>query len=85
MKKGLGIISSTQRFALSHSEAIEFAKKMQDVFIDKKDLVIYPLSAGKWPQSISYLFKPSKDIKGTENPFLSVYDTYLMKYSDIVN
>lgn len=48
-------------------------------------LVIYPLSAGKWPQSISYLFKPSKDIKGTENPFLSVYDTYLMKYSDIVN
>lgn len=48
-------------------------------------IVIYPLSAGKWPQNISYLFKPCKDIKGTENPFLSVYDTYLMKYSDIVN
>ncbi|MDD3056367.1 MAG: selenocysteine-specific translation elongation factor [Aliarcobacter sp.] len=47
-KKGLGIISSTQRFALSHSEAIEFAKKMQDVFIDKKDLVIYPLSTKKF-------------------------------------
>lgn len=47
-KKGLGIISSTQRFALSHSEAIEFAKKMQDVFIDEKDLVIYPLSTKKF-------------------------------------
>lgn len=47
-KKGLGIISSTQRFALSHSEAIEFAKKMQDVFIDEKELVIYPLSTKKF-------------------------------------
>lgn len=47
-KKGLGIISSTQRFALSHGEAIEFAKKMQDVFIDEKELVIYPLSTKKF-------------------------------------
>ena len=47
-KKGLGIISSTQRFALSHNEAIEFAKKMQDVFIDEKELVIYPLSTKKF-------------------------------------
>ncbi|MEZ4693315.1 MAG: SelB C-terminal domain-containing protein [Aliarcobacter sp.] len=42
-KKGLGIISSTQRFALSHEEAINFAKNMSDVFIDEKELVIYPL------------------------------------------
>ncbi|GGD40311.1 selenocysteine-specific translation elongation factor [Malaciobacter pacificus] len=42
-KKGLGIISSTQRFALSHSQAIEFANKLDNVFIDEKDLVIYPL------------------------------------------
>jgi selenocysteine-specific elongation factor len=42
-KKGLGIISSTQRFALSHRQAIEFANKLDDVFIDEKDLVIYPL------------------------------------------
>ncbi|NCB12710.1 MAG: selenocysteine-specific translation elongation factor, partial [Erysipelotrichia bacterium] len=41
-KKGLGIISSTQRFALSHEEAINFAKNMSDVFIDEKELVIYP-------------------------------------------
>lgn len=43
-KKGLGIISSTQRFALSHEEAINFAKNMSDVFIDEKELIIYPLS-----------------------------------------
>lgn len=43
-KKGLGIISSTQRFALSHEEAISFAKNMDDVFVDVKELVIYPLN-----------------------------------------
>lgn len=48
-------------------------------------LVICPLSAGKWPEEISYLFKQANDIEKPENPFLSVYDTYLMKYSDIVN
>ena len=42
-KKGLGIISSTQRFALSHQEAINFAKDMENVFIDAKELIIYPL------------------------------------------
>jgi len=41
--KGLGIISSTQRFALSHQEAIDFANTLDDVFVDEKDLVIYPL------------------------------------------
>ncbi len=43
-RKGLGIISSTQRFALSHSEALEFAKKLDEVFVDEKDLIIYPNS-----------------------------------------
>jgi len=42
-KKGLGIISSAQRFALSHTEAIEFAKNLENVFIDEKELVIYPI------------------------------------------
>ena len=41
-KKGLGIISSTQRFALSHEEAIELARNLDNVFIDERDLVIYP-------------------------------------------
>ena len=39
-KKGLGIISSTQSFALSHDEAISFAKNMSDVFVDEKELII---------------------------------------------
>ncbi len=42
-KKGLGIISSAQRFALSHAEAIVFAKKLKNVFVDEKELVIYPI------------------------------------------
>ena len=43
-KKGLGVISSTQRFALSHENSLEFAKNLNDVFIDEKELVIYPIS-----------------------------------------
>ncbi|WP_323657984.1 selenocysteine-specific translation elongation factor [Aliarcobacter butzleri] len=46
-KKGLGIISSTQRFALSHEKAIEFAQNMEDVFVDTKNLIIYSLSTKK--------------------------------------
>ncbi|WP_121626944.1 selenocysteine-specific translation elongation factor [Poseidonibacter antarcticus] len=42
-KKGLGIISSAQRFALSHEEAISFAKDLENVFIDEKELVVYPI------------------------------------------
>jgi len=43
-KKGLGIISSSQRFALSHEDAISFAKNLDNVFIDEKDLILYPNS-----------------------------------------
>lgn len=43
-KKGLGVISSTQRFALSHEEVLEFARNLDDIFIDEKELVIYPNS-----------------------------------------
>lgn len=42
-KKGLGLISSTQRFALSHHEAISFAHNLSDVFVDEKELIIYPI------------------------------------------
>ena len=42
-KKGLGLISSAQRFALSHTQALEFAQNLEDTFIDEKALVIYPL------------------------------------------
>lgn len=48
-------------------------------------LVIYPLSATGWPKEISYLFRQADEIDKSENPILSVYDTYLMKYSDIIH
>ncbi len=43
-KKGLGLISSAQRFALSHEEAIKYAKELDNAFVDEKDLIIYPIS-----------------------------------------
>jgi selenocysteine-specific elongation factor len=42
-KKGLGLISSAQRFALSHAEALEFAQNLKNTFIDEKALIIYPI------------------------------------------
>ncbi|MCT7447245.1 selenocysteine-specific translation elongation factor [Aliarcobacter skirrowii] len=42
-KRGLGVVSSTQRFALSHDESLAFANSLEDVFVDKKELVIYPI------------------------------------------
>jgi len=42
-KKGLGLISSAQRFALSHTKALDFAKNLKDTFIDEKALIIYPI------------------------------------------
>ncbi|RDU70659.1 selenocysteine-specific translation elongation factor [Helicobacter brantae] len=40
--RGFGIISSTQRFALSHAQAIEIARGLKEVFFDEKNLVLYP-------------------------------------------
>jgi selenocysteine-specific elongation factor len=42
-KKGLGLVSSAQRFALSHEKALEYAKDLDNCFIDEKALVIYPI------------------------------------------
>jgi len=42
-KKGLGLISSVQRFALSHEKALQFANNLDNVFIDDNSLVIYPI------------------------------------------
>ncbi len=41
-KKGFGLISSLQRFALSHEEALSIAKELDDIFVDEKALVLYP-------------------------------------------
>lgn len=43
-KKGLGLISSAQRFALSHEKALEYAKSLENTFIDESALVLYPAS-----------------------------------------
>ena len=43
-KKGLGLISSAQRFALSHKEALDNAKELENCFVDEKELIIYPMS-----------------------------------------
>jgi len=42
--KGLGLISSAQRFALSHAQALSSAKELQNCFVDEKELIIYPIS-----------------------------------------
>ncbi len=42
-KKGFGLISSNQRFGLSHKDAIALAKTLKSVFVDNKELVIYPI------------------------------------------
>jgi len=51
-KKGLGLISSAQRFALSHEEAIAFAQNLKDTFLDEKALVIYPLKTQDYIKEI---------------------------------
>ncbi len=42
-KKGFGIVSSIQRFALTHKEALEIANEIDDIFVDEKELVLYPI------------------------------------------
>ena len=46
-KKGLGLVSSAQRFALSHEEALNEAKTLENCFVDEKALIIYPLQTQK--------------------------------------
>lgn len=43
-KKGLGLISSAQRFALSHEDALAAAKQLKDTFVDEENLVLYPIA-----------------------------------------
>jgi len=46
-KKGLGLVSSAQRFALSHEEALNEAKTLENCFVDEKELIIYPVLTQK--------------------------------------
>jgi len=43
----LGLVSSAQRFALSHEEALNEAKTLENCFVDEKELIIYPLLTQK--------------------------------------
>ncbi|HEC1580859.1 TPA: selenocysteine-specific translation elongation factor [Campylobacter upsaliensis] len=43
-KKGFGLLSSYQRFKLSHEQALNIAKELKEVFVDEKNLNIYDLS-----------------------------------------
>lgn len=40
-KRGFGLISSPQRFALTHQRALDFANKLSECIVDEKNLVIY--------------------------------------------
>ncbi len=44
-KRGFGLISSFQRFAMNHQDAIDIAKTIPDTFLDEKELVLYPTEA----------------------------------------
>jgi len=43
-KRGFGLISSNQRFGLNHEEALKIAETIEDVFVDEKGLVLYPIA-----------------------------------------
>jgi len=42
-KRGFGLISSNQRFGLNHDEALKITHEMEDIFVDEKGLVLYPI------------------------------------------
>lgn len=44
-KKGFGLLSSYQRFKLSHTQALNVANNLQNAFIDKKNYNIYDTSS----------------------------------------
>ncbi|MFQ6342701.1 selenocysteine-specific translation elongation factor [Campylobacter sp. VTCC 70190] len=44
-KYGFGLLSSYQRFKLSHQKALELAKELNEVFVDEKNLNVYRLQS----------------------------------------
>ncbi|NCD12281.1 MAG: selenocysteine-specific translation elongation factor [Epsilonproteobacteria bacterium] len=51
-KHGFGLISSNQRFGLNHDEALAIAREMENVFVDEKGLVLYPIEMQNELESI---------------------------------
>lgn len=61
-KHGFGLISSYQRFALTHEEALDIALNLQDSFIDKKELNVYDKSVfGEISTIILNIFAKNKN------------------------
>ena len=44
-RRGFGLISSFQRFAISHEEALAVARRIKGAFVDEEGLVLYPSEA----------------------------------------
>ena len=60
-KKGLGLVSSAQRFALSHKEAIDFTQNLENSFVDEKALIIYPVETkGLIKSNIQNIYNKNK-------------------------
>lgn len=43
----------------------------------------YRVKAGEWPQAVKRLFAPAAEVPSPFRPFLTQYDTYLMKYESV--
>ncbi len=57
-KQGFGIISSYQRFYLSHEEILNIIKELDEVFLDEQNLVVYPKSSIQKVQNLIFaIFK----------------------------
>ena len=47
------------------------------------ECLMYGIRAGKWPEAVSRLFGKPDSVPAPFKPFLTQYDTYLMRYADI--
>lgn len=51
-KKGFGLVSSVQRFGLSHSESVELLEGNDELFVDKTGLIVYEYKAIDYLESL---------------------------------
>lgn len=60
-QRGFGLISSAQRFNLSHAQALDIAKNLKDCFVDSSNLIIYhPKSLDFLKQEVLKIFHQNK-------------------------
>ncbi len=61
-KFGFGLISSYQRFKLTHQEALNLAKNLTNVFVDEKALNVYDLKAqNELKNFIQFIFSKNQN------------------------